>query len=234
MSMARSLLLREVIIPGIPALEFGGSLKGLPVQPVGSSMVYRAAMSFTCRQPLSMQEAVPIEFSLLAIVDFQLKELFTAKKQAASEVRIVHTEPETPHNADEGASEKAKRYLSQSCPRFVPSKQGAELIFVSEDVAPSDLGAPWAASVDLPRRLLAQMQLLETSVEGKRRLTWQNVAPEASEALARGAEEISVKSRMLKLGEHEMPFAPVVGCPEFVAGLVSELGVRSCDNNMFM
>lgn len=71
-------------------------------------MVYRAAMSFTCRQPLAMQEAVPIEFSKLAIIDFQLKKLSSGAPEAASEVRIVQTEPQTPHNADQGAEEKER------------------------------------------------------------------------------------------------------------------------------
>ncbi|CAK9075049.1 unnamed protein product [Durusdinium trenchii] len=171
----------QVIIPGIPALEFGGSLQGLPAQPWGTSLVYRAAFSFTCRQAMPVVEAVPIQFSKLAVVDFQLKNLTGARAGpqafAASQVRVLNTRPVAPPNADEGATSKAHRYLSHCCPRFVPSKQGAELLFVAEDVAPEVQSSDWAPEVSLPQRLLAQMQLLEDSVTG-RKLTeeaWKDV-----------------------------------------------------------
>lgn len=236
----------QVIIPGIPALEFGGSLQGLPAQPWGTSLVYRAAFSFTCRQAMPVVEAVPIQFSKLAVVDFQLKNLTGARAGpqafAASQVRVLNTRPVAPPNADEGATSKAHRYLSHCCPRFVPSKQGAELLFVAEDVAPEVQSSNWAPEVSLPQRLLAQMQLLEDSVTG-RKLTeeaWKDVpqtpgvrgaisdkemsqAMERHEAqvLAQGAQEINADSQMLSMGQHEMPFAPVSGCPEFVPSFYS-------------
>lgn len=71
---------------------------------------------------------------------------------------------------------------------------------MSEDVAPSGPGARWAPTVGLPQRVLAQLQLLEKGVAG-RKLDWKDVpvaeAPQGrQERLARGAQEISVTSRM--------------------------------------
>eukprot|EP00913_Durusdinium_trenchii_P000307 g281.t1 len=237
----------QVIIPGIPALEFGGSLQGLPAQPWGTSLVYRAAFSFTCRQAMPVVEAVPIQFSKLAVVDFQLKNLTGARAGpqafAASQVRVLNTRPVAPPNADEGATSKAHRYLSHCCPRFVPSKQGAELLFVAEDVAPEVQSSDWAPEVSLPQRLLAQMQLLDSYSVTGRKLTeeaWKDVpqtpgvrgaisdkemsqAMERHEAqvLAQGAQEWHGYSQMLSMGQHEMPFAPVSGCPEFVPSFYS-------------
>lgn len=44
----------------------------------------------------------------------------------------------------------------------VEGKQGAELLFVAEDVAPEVQSSDWAPEVSLPQRLLAQMQLLDS------------------------------------------------------------------------
>ena len=45
-------------------------------------------------------------------------------------------------------------------------KQGAELLFVAEDVAPTSGAGRWAPVVVLPTRVLAQMQLLEAGPIG--------------------------------------------------------------------
>lgn len=228
----------QVIIPGIEAVEFGGSLQGLPVQPFGTSLVYRATFSFTCRQEMSMLEAEPIQFSKLAVVDFQFKNLTGGHRQrafAASQLRILSSDPLAPRGANQGAVVMAKRYLSHCCPRFVPSKQGAELLFVAEDVAPVSGAGRWAPVVALPTRVLAQMQLLEQTVTGRKlEEVWSDVESNLStdqlaqamerheaEVLSRGAQEINAEAQMLSVGEHEMPFAPVRGCPEFVPSLYS-------------
>jgi len=226
----------QVIIPGT-----SGSLEGLPIQPPGTSLVYRAAVSFTCRQ--QSMEAPAIEFSKLAVVDFQLKNLTgpvgplgsKQKAFAASQIRILSSDAMSPRGANKRAVSMAKRYLSHCCPRFVPSKQGAELLFVAEDVAPLHSGH-WSPVVSLPTRVLAQMQLLDKIVTGRKLEAWRHVAEKdnltrsdlaemmerhEAEILSQGADEINTQSQMLSMGDHEMPFAPVKGCPEFVPSLYS-------------
>mmetsp|Transcript_35454 Transcript_35454/g.82720 ORF Transcript_35454/g.82720 Transcript_35454/m.82720 type:complete len:659 (-) Transcript_35454:90-2066(-) len=251
----------QVIIPGIEPVDFGGTFQGLPAQPPGTSLVYRAAFSFVCRQVETLMSGKEtIEFSKVAVLDFSLKGLTghsVHDAYASSELRVLDTETQAPAGSSPFAHDSAKRFQSQSCPRFVPSKQGAELLFVAEDIAPAgESAAPrWSdRPMSLPSRVLAQMQMLPQVPTGRKLRSTEDaeahsvperedpgpepdyqktprssteeevrLALERHEAkvLMQGAKEVPSVSKMLDMGRHEMPFAPVSGCPEFVPSLYS-------------
>mmetsp|Transcript_753 Transcript_753/g.1368 ORF Transcript_753/g.1368 Transcript_753/m.1368 type:complete len:704 (-) Transcript_753:25-2136(-) len=158
----------QVILPGVAPLEFGGNFANLPMPTKGSSLTYRAAFSFICKQPTGGGKV--IEFSKIAIVDFSLHDMDVEDPAqpgkhftwARSELHLLNTRPKPPTGANEYAQEAATRFMSQSCPRFVPSKQGSRLLFVAEDVAPAKnppLNSAWHPPTVLPARLLASAEL---------------------------------------------------------------------------
>jgi hypothetical protein len=80
---------------------------------------------------------------------------------AQSQLIVLDTVPAPPQGASEVIQEEISRFKSQSCPRFVPSKRGQELVFVAEDPKSSSQSPAHAPSFDevlpplLPIRRLA-------------------------------------------------------------------------------
>jgi len=242
----------QVIIPDVPPLEFGGDFTSLPVPERGTSLPYRAAFSIVCKQPVQ-QGAESVEFSKIAVLDFLIRGMnITDPNQpgrsfawAESALRLVDTRPKPPRGANDFAKEAVKRFHSQSCPRFVPSKEGSELIYVAEDVAPakkSPIKSVWHEPSVLPSRLVAQVRLpsshrrlgnSEPAVlddgdsaddsngkEGSSSSSSSSSSQAREKALiASAAKELTADSQVLDIGQDHLPLAPVSGCPEFVSDL---------------
>eukprot|EP00931_Biecheleriopsis_adriatica_P004344 TRINITY_DN106029_c0_g1_i1.p1 TRINITY_DN106029_c0_g1~~TRINITY_DN106029_c0_g1_i1.p1 ORF type:complete len:673 (+),score=140.56 TRINITY_DN106029_c0_g1_i1:69-2087(+) len=201
----------QVIIPGIAPLEFGGDFTSLPQPAEGSSLAYRAAFSFRCQQHSSAVGSA-VHFSKIAVLDFILKGMNISDPEepdrsfvwAESRLQLVDTWPKPPQGADVYAQKAAKSYHSHECPRFVPSKQGEELLFVAEDVAPartSPSASAWAAPAALlPARLLAQVELptLRRLRSGEEVLTDSQGESKLSEVEAASREEAEVEADRLQ------------------------------------
>jgi len=238
----------QIIIPGVPPLEFGGDFMSLPLPELGSSLAYRAAFSMVCKQPEG-SGGRPVEFSKIAVLDFIIRGMnISNPKQpgrsfawAESELRLVDTRPQPPRGANSFATEAVKRFHSQSCPRFVPSKEGSELIYVAEDVAPakkSPIKSVWHEPTVLPPRLVALVQLPGSSrrlgvdrlrvpddresmgTENSSRTSISSSFQAKEKVLIGGAAQaLTADSQILDIGRDHLPLAPISGCPEFVSDL---------------
>lgn len=160
----------QVIIPGMAPLEFGGDLTSLPTPPEGSSLTYRAAFSFQCKQQQDGSGFEPFEFSKVAMVDFRLDGLNITRvgqpagtfAWAQSQLVLLDTVPNPPRGGNRYVNDAVERFHSQSCPRFVPSKQGSQLLFVAEDVAPATKRrdtSVWHEPTVIPSRVLATAEV---------------------------------------------------------------------------
>jgi len=158
-----------------------------------------------------MEQELPI-FSQLAVLDFQPLQTTTPGNvtEALSELRIIDSTPADPHTEGDG---EVAEFSSQACPRFVPSRKGAELLFVAESVHTKNdaTGSQSDRKQGSPMRRLALVDVPKShSIIG-------GSAPEQTAAEKLPEEGASVT--MLPWGYGHIPYAPVHGCPEFVPTL---------------
>lgn len=164
----------------------------------------------------------PLRFSKLAVVDFRLAgslDSLGINTKAHSHLQMVDTVVRSPDGAPQELKDIVHTLKSQSCPRFVPSSTGAELMFVAEDprpklderptVAPSS----WLPPTFTPSRLVA---LAPIPAHGKE-LTEKNQHGKVPETTSS-----RVDATLLDVGEGALPQAAIVGCPEFVPSLYAK------------
>lgn len=195
----------QVIIPGVdPSTHTADMPKADRQVHSSSSPLYRAAFAFECAEPTGPSDLPlrgpgvgPLRFSKLAVLDFRLMGLNATRRggppgpnaHAQSELRILDAVPTAPDGSEPEVREAISRFKSQSCPRFVPSKQGAELLFVAEDLVPANQVTTAAPSVWLPPSQLPSRRLGVLDVPSVRQ------AAAAPRALAEEKEESVIETR---------------------------------------
>lgn len=259
----------QVIIAGIAPIAHGDlELPTVPQPTAGSSLAYRAAFAFDCAEVSAMDprggpSGVPLRFSKLAVVDFQLLGQKPARSGAYARAQLHVVDPVTipPKGAKQVAAQAVDRLKSQSCPRFVPSKLGHELLFVAEDLGltrqPPNPSLPsWLPSPVLPSRWLAltmvpvspqhaRMSPVVATGQG-RRLQEKPTAAASRATAAKHFRTPGITSTikainagssaiLLDVGEGALPRAPVSGCPEFVPSLYLRTAdlVETVSDNVF-
>jgi len=211
----------QVIIPG--QLPFNEDVYVPP--DVNASQTYRAAFAFECAEPSAMNSrggpsGTPLRFSKLAIVDFQLMGALTGSKdfkaRARSHLQLVDTTVVEPEGVRGDMRQLVHQLQSQACPRFVPSRMGAELMFVAEDPRPhleerpTAAPAAWLPQTFMPSRWLA----LATVPQHGRPLE-----EKKHDGHVPTSTSSSVDATLLDVGEGGLPQAALLGCPEFVPSL---------------
>eukprot|EP00929_Paragymnodinium_shiwhaense_P051111 TRINITY_DN25733_c0_g1_i1.p1 TRINITY_DN25733_c0_g1~~TRINITY_DN25733_c0_g1_i1.p1 ORF type:complete len:986 (+),score=216.39 TRINITY_DN25733_c0_g1_i1:89-3046(+) len=117
------------------------------VLPPGASPVYRAAFAFECSAPRGDKSPGigALKFTQLAVLDFQvqMRNISQLERDAIgrwnweygdNKMPLMHLARSSLRLVDTDLEDDDDQLLSHSCPRFVPSKHGLELLFVAEDV----------------------------------------------------------------------------------------------------
>lgn len=161
----------QVIMPK----QHRANLLEIPEVPIGSSARYRAAFAFECSDTDRRGTVKNVGgrhdgllFSKIAVLDFQVHGLNLTGlapvgvkhwgPSVDSQLQILDTTPVPPIGTTQiTITEAVHRFKSHACPRFVPSKEGSELVFVAEDVtrSPKKVELP---ETGIPRRWLATAQ----------------------------------------------------------------------------
>lgn len=173
--------------------------------------VYRAAFAFECTATGGSGEV--LTYSQLALLDYEVYGSNSTNTWsplnitgATSRLHLVDATPTAPDDASLVEAETSAQLTSQSCPRFVPSSFGAELLFVAEAVKP------------LANEMLEQLPQGPARVLPARRLAVVGVPAAAGQAGEGAVDEASAVA-LLPWGDGGVPYAPVHGCPEFAKSL---------------
>lgn len=157
---------------------------------------YRAAFAFDCSP--TGADATFDSFTQMAVLDYdpsklsETKDALTGLEVLESRLTIVNVSAMSDSSVE---GDLGEYFVSHACPRFVPSLNGTELLFVSE------------SSVPLPA--LDDGSELAFRVRPRRRLAQVSIKDDTSSAV------------LLAWGDQGLPYTAVHGCPEFVPSLYS-------------
>lgn len=223
----------QVVLQPFVTVDHDGEIIEAPAFTEGpdEGPVYRLAMAVQCEAELPSldpagQASKPLEFSQLAVVDF---ELVAFNQSTVGLVRSALLPLNVSLNMEDSGNEVLGNFKSQSqtCPRFVPSTRGSKLLFVA-DGPPSNresLASSLSVAGETPtlQRRLAITDLPTGNViksEDGLQAAW---LAGLTGGVLRGNTRRSADSKLLPFGEalHDqaLPNAPIHGCPEFVPSL---------------
>lgn len=169
---------------------------------------------------------VPLRFSKLAVIDFDLLESNFEKLEqlspgqslnavSRSHLQLVDTNILVPEGAGEDVRQVVASLKSQACPRFVPTRWGTELMFLGEDPRPRPDDTPtpasaWGSVSYMPSRWVA-LAPIPSHGQSLQRKRPEGQLPKPTLS--------SVSAALVDVGEQALPQVGVRGCPEFVPSL---------------